>query len=62
MINQLDCFYLFPNEFKRVIQQLANRVNTLEERYVEPLPALTLSVGLLSDNVDEHLKKVGLQW
>lgn len=49
-------------EIERVTQQLANRVKTLEERYAEPLPALTQSVETLSSNVDEHLKKMGLQW
>ena len=49
-------------EIERVTQQLANRVKTLEERYSEPLPALTQSVEALSANVDEHLKKMGLQW
>ena len=49
-------------EIERVTQQLANRVKTLEERYAEPLPALAQSVETLSANVDEHLKKMGLQW
>jgi type I restriction enzyme M protein len=49
-------------EIERVTQQLANRVKTLEERYAEPLPALTESVEALSANVDEHLKKMGLVW
>ena len=49
-------------EIERVTQQLANRVKTLEERYAEPLPALAQSVELLSANVDEHLKRMGLQW
>ena len=49
-------------EIERVTQQLANRVKTLEERYAEPLPALTQSVEALSANVDAHLKKMGLQW
>ena len=49
-------------EIERVTQQLANRVKTLEDRYAEPLPALTRSVETLSANVDEHLKKMGLQW
>ncbi|MFQ3243904.1 MAG: type I restriction enzyme M protein [Arenicella sp.] len=49
-------------EIERVTQQLANRVKTLEERYAEPLPALTQSVAVLSANVDAHLKKMGLQW
>lgn len=49
-------------EIERVTQQLAKRVKTLEERYDEPLPALIQSVEALSANVDEHLKKMGLQW
>ena len=49
-------------EIERVTQQLANRVKTLEERYAEPLPALTQSVEVLSAKVDEHLQKMGLQW
>ena len=49
-------------EIERVTQQLANRVKTLEERYAEPLPTLTKSMERLSANVDQHLKKMGLQW
>ena len=49
-------------EIERVTQQLAKRVKTLEERYAEPLPTLTKSMERLSANVDEHLKKMGLQW
>ena len=49
-------------EIERVTQQLANRVKTLEERYAEPLPVLTQNVETLSAKVDEHLKKMGLQW
>ncbi len=49
-------------EIERVTQQLASRVKTLEERYSEPLPALIKSVEGLSASVDEHLKKMGLQW
>ena len=49
-------------EIERVTQQLANRVKTLEERYEAPLPELTKQVENLSANVDEHLKKMGLQW
>ncbi len=49
-------------ELKRVTQQLANRVKTLEERYEEPLSALIQNVGALSAQVDEHLKKMGLVW
>lgn len=49
-------------EIEWVTQQLAKRVKTLEERYEVPLPELTSSVETLSANVDEHLKKMGLQW
>ncbi len=49
-------------EIERVTQQLANRVKTLEERYAEPLPALSQSVKAMSAKVDEHLKEMGLQW
>lgn len=49
-------------EIERVTQQLANRVKTLEERYETPLPELTAEVSALSARVDEHLRKMGLQW
>jgi len=49
-------------EIERVTQQLANRVKTLEERYAEPMPTLVDDVATLSGKVDEHLKKMGLQW
>lgn len=49
-------------EIERVTQQLANRVKELEERYSEPLPALTQSVEHLSEKVAGHLKAMGLEW
>jgi type I restriction enzyme M protein len=49
-------------EIERVTQQMANRVKELEERYSEPLPALTQSVESLSDKVADHLKAMGLEW
>ncbi len=49
-------------EIEHIIQQLANRVKELEERYVEPLPELTQSVETLSSKVAEHLKTMGLTW
>ncbi len=49
-------------EIERVTQKLANRVKTLEERYAEPMPSLTQSVHDLSTKVEQHLKKMGLQW
>ncbi|MBW8191191.1 type I restriction-modification system subunit M [Neiella marina] len=49
-------------EIERVTQQLANRVKELEERYSEPLPAITQSVENLSEKVAAHLKAMGLEW
>ncbi|PSB30111.1 type I restriction-modification system subunit M [Chlorogloea sp. CCALA 695] len=50
------------SEIERVTQQLANRVKTLEERYAEPLPQLVQEVEVLSSKVEEHLKRMGLEW
>ncbi len=47
---------------ERVTQQLANRVKTLEERYAEPLPQLVQEVEVLSSKVEEHLRRMGLEW
>jgi type I restriction enzyme M protein len=49
-------------EIERVTQQLTNRVKELEERYAEPLPAITRSVDVLSNKVAGHLKAMGLEW
>ena len=49
-------------EIERITQQLANRVKELEERYAEPLPAITQSVENLSEKVAGHLKAMGLEW
>lgn len=49
-------------EIERVTQQLAYRVKALEERYAEPLPQITEEVSVLSAEVDEHLKRMGLVW
>lgn len=49
-------------EIERVTQQLANRVKDLEERYAEPLPEVVQTVEVLSSRVEEHLKKMGLEW
>ncbi|MBB6055368.1 type I restriction-modification system subunit M [Tolumonas osonensis] len=48
-------------EVERIIQQLANRVKELEERYAEPLSVITQSVATLSDKVAVHLKAMGLE-
>ena len=47
-------------EIERATQQLAGRVQALEERYAEPLPAITESVEKLGDKVAGHLKAMGL--
>lgn len=49
-------------EIERVTQQLANRVKELDERYAEPMPAITQSLEALSDKVVGHLKMMGLEW
>jgi type I restriction enzyme M protein len=49
-------------EIERMTQQLANRVKTLEERYESPLPQLVQQVAVLSSQVDEHLRRMGLEW
>lgn len=48
-------------EIERIIQQLANRVNELEERYAEALPTISQSVDALSLKVAAHLKAMGLE-
>ena len=47
-------------EIERVTQQLAKRVQELEERYAEPLPTIEASVQQMSNKVAEHLKAMGL--
>lgn len=37
-------------------------IKELEERYSEPLPAITQSVDHLSDKVAGHIKAMGLEW
>lgn len=49
-------------EVERVTQVLANRVKELEKRYVHPMPELTKKVDDYSARVEEHLKKMGLNW
>jgi type I restriction enzyme M protein len=48
-------------EIERIIQQLANRVKELEERYAESLPTISQSVDALSLKVAAHLKAMGLE-
>jgi type I restriction enzyme M protein len=49
-------------EVQRLTQQLAGRIQELEERYARPLPALERKVEAFSAKVEGHLKKMGLVW
>ncbi len=47
-------------EVQRLTQQLAGRVEELEERYARPLPELEREVEVFGAKVEEHLKRMGL--
>ena len=47
-------------EVQRLTQALTARVEELEERYAQPLPALTSEVDEFSVKVEAHLQKMGL--
>ncbi len=49
-------------ELNRISQTLTGRIKELAERYDTPLPRLEEEVGVLSERVDEHLRKMGLVW
>lgn len=49
-------------ELERVSQTLTSRVRQLTERYATPLPQITQRVKELSSKVDEHLKKMEVEW
>lgn len=49
-------------ELDRVGQTLTSRISELAERYATPLPQLVDSVALLSERVEEHLKRMGATW
>ena len=49
-------------EIDRVARTVAGRVRVLEERYAEPLPDLAAEVESLSERVEEHLRKMGVEW
>jgi type I restriction enzyme M protein len=50
------------NKIERGAQFLADRVRELEERYAEPLPALSDRVEGLSGKVEVHLRAMGVSW
>ena len=49
------------HEVQRLTQQLAGRVQELEERYARPLPALEHEVEAFSAKVEGHLKWMGMR-
>jgi len=51
---------LVRDEIGRVAQRLAGRVQQLEERYADPLPALEAEVATLRARVLEHLARMGV--
>ncbi len=50
------------SEMDRISQRLARRIKDLAERYEKPLPILIKNTDVLSEKVDEHLKKMGFIW
>jgi len=50
------------SEMDRISQRLARRIKELTERYENPLPKLSDDMVVLSKKVDQHLKKMGLEW
>ncbi len=46
-------------ETERVSRTLASRIQTLEERYAEPLPQILDEVEALSQKVEAHLRQMG---
>ena len=49
-------------EVQRLTQNLTERVKELEERYAQPLPALTHEVQEYSMKVEKHLLNMGVDW
>ena len=47
-------------EVERLTRRLAGRVESLEERYAEPLPELERAAAALAAKVEGHLKRMGL--
>ncbi|MDG6251261.1 MAG: hypothetical protein QCH34_10585, partial [Methanocalculus sp.] len=49
-------------EVQRLTQRLAARVKELDKRYARPLPELEQEVEEFGAKVEEHLKRMGLEW
>ena len=50
------------SDIERMIQQFANRLKQLHERYAQPLPTLEQQTAALSATVAKHLQAMGLSW
>ena len=50
------------NETKRLAQGFTERVKELEERYTQTLPELEREVEVFSVKVEDHLRKMGVDW
>jgi len=49
-------------EMDRISQRLTGRIKELAERYTTPLPILITETEILTNKVNEHLKKMGFIW
>jgi type I restriction enzyme M protein len=49
------------SDIERMIQQFANRLKQLHERYAQPLPTLEQQTAALSATVAKHLQAMGLK-
>ena len=52
----------FEGEVERLAQQLADHIKELVERYARPLPQLDRTVADLARRVEQHLKKMDVDW
>ena len=50
------------DEVNRIIQGLSTRVKQIGERYASTLSELEAEVEKYSSKVEEHLKKMGIEW
>jgi type I restriction enzyme M protein len=50
------------SEVQHLIQQLAERIKQLEERYASRLSTLEMDLTQISQTVEGHLKKMGFSW
>ena len=50
------------DEVNRIVQGLSSRVKMIGERYASTLSELESEVEEYSQKVEEHLKKMGLEW